>query len=125
MRNISFSLTEAQFLDGSKDVTRRLRWLFLRAGDRLMACRKCMGLRPGESIVRLGEIEVVSTRREKLSCLIVDPDYGQAEAMREGFPKLTGKQFVEMFRSHMVVPADGMVTRIEFKPISSRPNQSS
>jgi hypothetical protein len=53
MRNISFSLTEEQFLDGSKDITRRLGWANLKPGDRLMGCRKCMGLRPGESIVRL------------------------------------------------------------------------
>ena len=33
MRNISFSLTEEQFLNGSKDVTRRLGWLFLKPGD--------------------------------------------------------------------------------------------
>lgn len=118
MRNISFSLTEEQFLDGSKDVTRRLGWKFLKAGDRLMACRKCMGLKPGEKIVRLGEIEVVKVWRENLHCLIVDPNYGKQEAIREGFPEMTGKQFVEMFRSHMTVPKDGMVTRIEFKRIN-------
>jgi capsid protein len=50
MRNISFSMTESQFLDGSKDVTRRLGWLTLQAGDHLMACRKCQGLKPGEKI---------------------------------------------------------------------------
>jgi hypothetical protein len=114
MRNMSFSLTEEQFRDGTKDVTRRLRWLFLRAGDRLMGCRKCMGLKPGESIVRLGVIEVVSVRREKLHCMIVDREYGRAEAIREGFPEMTGKQFVQMFRTHMSVPSDGMVTRIQF-----------
>lgn len=56
MRNISFSLTEEQFLDDSKSVTRRLGCAFLKPGDRLMACRKCMGLKMGEKIVRLGEI---------------------------------------------------------------------
>ena len=117
MRNISFSLTEEQFMNGSKDVTRRLGWASLKPGDRLMACRKCMGLKPGEKIVRLGEIEVVSVRREKLHCMIVDPDYGEAEAIREGFPHLSGRGFVEMFRAHMRVPTDGIVTRIEFRHV--------
>ncbi len=48
MRNISFSLTERQFMDKSKTVTRRLGWKFLKPGDRLMGCRKCMGLKPGD-----------------------------------------------------------------------------
>lgn len=117
MRNISFSLTEPQFLDGSKTVTRRLGWKFLKPGDRLMGCRKCMGLKPGESIVRLGEIEVVSVRDEALSCMIVDREYGQAEAIKEGFPEMTGKAFVTMFRSHIKATPDRLVTRIEFRHV--------
>jgi hypothetical protein len=62
-RNISFSMTEPQFLDGSKDVTRRMGWLRIKPGDVLNACRKCMGLKPGEKIVRLGQIVVVSVTR--------------------------------------------------------------
>lgn len=36
-RNISFSLTEPQFLDGTKDVTRRMGWKSLQAGVELVA----------------------------------------------------------------------------------------
>jgi hypothetical protein len=49
-RNISFALTTAQFLDGSKDVTRRIGWKNLNAGDVLCAVKKGMGLKPGEKI---------------------------------------------------------------------------
>ena len=128
MRNISFSLTEEQFLDGSKDVTRRLGWVFLKPGDRLMACRKCMGLKPGEKIVRLGEIEVVSVRSEHLDRMATSvrgvPSplplirYGNTEAIREGFPHLTGDQFVSMFCKHMNCRPDQIITRIEFKRIN-------
>jgi hypothetical protein len=45
---MSFSLTERQLLDGSKSVTRRLGWRMLKAGDELLAVRKCMGIRKGE-----------------------------------------------------------------------------
>jgi len=118
MRNISFSLTEAQFLDGSKDVTRRLGWKFLKPGHRLMGCRKCMGLKPGEQIVRLGEIEIVSVSFEPLSFMVQFPTYGAAEARREGFPEMTGQQFVEMFCRHMAASPETTITRIEFRHIS-------
>ncbi len=117
MRNISFSLTERQFLDGSKDVTRRVGWTFLKPGDRLMGCRKCMGVQPGESIVRLGEIEVVSVRLEALNRMSADAAYGHEETIREGFPQMTGGQFVEMFCSHMSVKPATIITRIEFRRI--------
>ena len=45
---ISFSLTTPQFRDGTKDVTRRLGWTFLKPGDRLCAVVKAMGLKKGE-----------------------------------------------------------------------------
>jgi hypothetical protein len=119
MRNISFSLTEQQFLHGTKDVTRRIGWAKLKPGYRLMACRKCMGLKPGENIVRLGEIEVFSIRREPLNRMSANAAYGRAEAIREGFPEMTGAQFVEMFRRHMSVhDPRQIVTRIQFRRIS-------
>jgi hypothetical protein len=119
MRNISFSLTQPQFLDGSKDVTRRLNWLSLKSGDRLMGCRKCQGLKPGEAIERLGEIEVVSATREPLSRMITDPAYGAAEARREGFSEMSGQQFVEMFCRHMKATPETVVTRIEFRRVNA------
>jgi len=117
MRNISFSLTTPQFLDESKDVTRRLNWLHARPGDHLMGCEKCQGIKPGESVVKLGEIEIVSVRREQLGAMIIDPIYGLKEAIREGFPNLTGKQFVEMFCRHMKATPGTVVTRIEFRHV--------
>jgi len=128
MRNISFSLTEEQFVDGSKDVTRRRGWAFLKPGDRLMACRKCMGLKRGEKIVHLGEIEVVSVRREKLYEMARIGEisskrigYGKTEAIREGFPHLSGDQFVTMFCNHMGGRPDQIITRIEFRRIPNKP----
>ena len=44
--------------------------------------------------------------------------YGHEEAIREGFPHMTGGQFVEMFCSHMKCLPGTIVTRIEFKRIS-------
>lgn len=114
MRNISFMLTTQQFVDGTKDVTRRLGWLFLKVGDRLMACEKCQGLGKGGKIRRLGEIEIVSVDREPLYAIIDDYDTGN-ELAREGFPDMSPVDFIKMFcASHRGCAPESIVTRIEF-----------
>ena len=69
MRMMSFALTERQLMDGSKTVTRRIGWRDLKPGARLLAVRKAMGLKPGEKVQPLCEIEVVSVRRERLDAI--------------------------------------------------------
>lgn len=104
-RNISFALTTDQIRNRTKTVTRRLGWKNLRQGQILNACVKCMGLKPGEQIQRLGQIRVVSATQEPLVAMMRDEAYG--------------KQFVEMFCEHMR-PVNGCVTdvtRIEFEYI--------
>lgn len=80
-----------------------------------MGCEKCMGRRNGEPLVRLGEIVVVSVQREKLCRMTDEPDYGQTECCREGFPDMTPDQFVKMFCEHMNCSPETIVSRIEFK----------
>jgi hypothetical protein len=116
-RNISFALTTEQFRSRTKTVTRRLGWKTLAVGQVLVACVKCMGLKPGEKIQRLGRIRVTSVTRERLSAMTEDAAYGKQEAEREGFPGMSGEEFVEMFCRHMK-PKQGIaaeVTRIEFE----------
>lgn len=111
MRNISFAITTRQFLDRSKTVTRRAGWKNLEPGQLLRACEKCMGLKPGEQVKPLGVIQVLAVSREPLN-LCDDQD-----ARREGFPELTGPQFVEMYCRHQGGDADQEVTRIEYRYI--------
>lgn len=112
MRNISFSLTEEAFMNGTKDVTRRLGWTNLKVGERVQGCRKVMGRLNGEPLVKLAVIEVVSIRRERLES-ITDED-----VVREGFPHFTAIDFVAFFcRSHKGCEPDTIVTRIEFKKL--------
>lgn len=107
---ISFSMTEPQFIDGPKDVTRRTGWLRLRAGDRLIAVRKAMGLKRGEKVHRLGMIEVVSVQNEPLWSIAED------ECRREGFPDMNPEDFVQVFcQGRQRCRPDSDVTRIEFK----------
>lgn len=114
-RNISFALTTEQFKNRTKTVTRRKGWKFLKVGDVLNACVKCMGLKPGEQIQRLGQIRVTDVRRELLADMCDDRSYGKNESRREGFPALSGWRFVEMFCKHMGGSKYEEVTRIEFE----------
>ncbi len=117
-RNISFMLTTPQFIDGSKDVTRRLGWLFLRENDELMGVEKSQGLGKGGKIKRLGLIRVVNVQREPLRRMFDEPEYGKIELVREGFPLMTVKEFIDMFlTSHRGCALASPVTRIEFKKI--------
>lgn len=115
-RNISFSLTTPQFLDGSKDVTRRMGWAHLKVGDELCAVEKSQGLGKGGKVKRLGMIRVKSVRREFLRELTDrDDGYGFEEARREGFEGYSPPMFVHFFcGSHRGCTPDTVVTRIEF-----------
>lgn len=108
---MSFSLTTPQFKDRTKDVTRRLGWWDLKPGDRIMAVEKCQGLKKGEKIKRLGEIEIVSVRREKLR------DINQVECKREGFPHFTPYDFIMMFMGANRCLDDIEVNRIQYRYI--------
>lgn len=94
VKNISFALTTKQFVNTNpkqyppaaidpshphKWQTRRLGWADLKPGDRLRACRKCMGLKPGEKIDVLGVIEVIRVERQLLGAM---PD---EDCAAEGF----------------------------------------
>lgn len=109
MRAMSFALTPEQLLDGSKTVTRRRRWNKLKPGDKLIACRKAMGLKKGEKREDFGVIEILSIRREKLKAITQD------DVRREGFPGMNPAQFIAMFCQHMKCDASVFVRRIEFK----------
>jgi len=109
MRLMSVSLTEAAVRDRTKTVTRRLGWLFLKPGDRITLCRKVMGRRKGEPLVRIVNVEIVDVRRERLAAIT------QAEVALEGFPSWTVEDFVIMFMRAMKCDHETEVTRIEWR----------
>lgn len=115
-RNMSFSLTTEQFKNRTKTVTRRVGWKFLKAGDVVMGCKKCMGLKPGEKLERLGLIKIVDVYRESLGNMTDDSSwYGQEEVEKEGFPELSPSEFVAMFVDHMGGDESQDITRIEYE----------
>lgn len=106
MRMMSFALTESQLLDGSKTVTRRVGWCDLKPGTHLLAVRKAMGLKAGEKVQALCEIEVVSVRRERLDAI------DRADCIAEGFPDLAPDKLCEMFCKHHAVAERSPVTDV-------------
>lgn len=108
MRNMSFMLTTDQMRAQTKSVTRRLGWADLIQGERVMACVKCQGIPKGGKIERIGVIEVISNRAERLDAITQD------ECAREGFPHLTPAQFVAMFCGATGCQPDQVVQRIGF-----------
>ncbi len=110
---MSFSLTEQAFLDGTKDVTRRLGWKKIEVGDHIIAVRKCMGLKKGEKQVELGRIEVVSAIRVPLNAIDAE------DCRREGFPDMAPADFVRLFcETHHGCKPGTFVNRIEFRRIA-------
>jgi hypothetical protein len=107
-RLMSVALTEAAVLGRSKTVTRRLGWQFLKPGDRLTLCRKVMGRKPDEPLVKIVDVQVVSTRWEPLFEISDD------DVAREGFPNLDREGFIRFFCQEMGVYPEELVNRIEW-----------
>lgn len=112
-RNMSFALTTKQIRERTKTVTRRKGWEFLKVGDKLNACVRCMGLKKGEKPERLALLEVVSVRREPLHAI------DDGDVWREGF-NMPAHEFVEMFCQNMGGDRNQTVTRIEFKYLEAK-----
>ena len=121
MRNMSFALTTPQFLDGTKDVTRRDGWADLKPGDRVCGVEKGMGLKKGEKVKRLGVIEIIANDPEPLNAITANPIRGErSEVEREGFPDMQPQEFVSMYCRHMGGPSTKIINRIEFKKVEAR-----
>lgn len=111
MRNMSFAMTTQQMRNDTKDITRRFGWWFLKPGDRVMAVEKTMGLKKGEKINKIYEIEIISTRIEPLNSIT------KSDVIREGFPDWTPDQFINFLVKHYKADPAKPINRIEFKRV--------
>lgn len=107
---MSFFLTTEQVRARTKTVTRRLGWKNAKVGDVVQPVVKGQGLKKGETVEHIGgPIRFVSV------CQVVLGDISPQDVYREGFPSMTPRQFVEMFKAHNGGLRDQVVTRIEFE----------
>lgn len=117
-RNISFWVTQQQFRDQTKYVTRRSAWDDLKPGTILMGCEKCQGLGKGGTIVRLGKIRVLDVRREPLFNIT------KSDVVLEGFPRKTRLEFISLYMAanKKACPHPGAdVNRIEYEYLDPLP----
>lgn len=109
---MSVRLTEQAVVERRKTVTRRLGWLRIKPGDRLTLCRKVMGRKPGEPLVRLAEVEVVSVNREPLRSM------RSGDVAREAVPGMEDVrryEWVEWYCEQMGCTPGTEVTRIAWR----------
>ena len=117
MRNMSFAKTVQQIKDQSKVVTRRFGWAFLKRGDLVQPVEKCMGLRKGGKMVKIGcPIEIVDVWHCPQIGLSGSFSFGitRAECIKEGFPDIPLLEFVGLLKSMQKEKGTGC-TRVEFK----------
>ena len=107
-RNMSFALTTEQFKNRTKIVTRRFAWWFLVPGDVVMGVEKGMGLKKGETVTRLGLIQIFHTRAEPLSTITKE------DVALEGFPGRSPEWFVKMMVTHHRCKPDKLINRIQY-----------
>jgi hypothetical protein len=106
---MSVAFTEQAVVERRKTVTRRKGWLFLKPGDTLTLCRKVMGRKKGEPLVRLAEVQVVRVDRGPL-CGVAGPytrnedgSVTYPEMALEGFPDMSPYAFMEVPRRRRVM----------------------
>lgn len=115
---MSVSHTEAAVVARTKTVTRRLGWRFLKPGDHVTLCRKVMGRRKGEPLVRLADVEIVSVRREPLSAMTfedVEREGGDYLPLVQDAGETLQETFARWFAEAFRVSVDTEVTRVEWR----------
>lgn len=116
-RLLSVSMTEAGVIERRKRVTRRLGWWEDKRGRRLVLpgheltlCRKVMGRKAGEPLVRLAQVRVLDVRREPLDAIT------DADAVLEAVEGVTtAADFVAFYTAAMRIGPGHPVTRIEWE----------
>ncbi len=117
MRLMSFALTTDQVRARTKTVTRRTGWKSAKPGDIVQPVVKGQGIPKGGTVEKIGgPIRFVAVDREPLGLILGRPD----DLAREGFPLITGVEFVNMFCDHNGCEPDDVVTRIEFEYLEDK-----
>ena len=113
-RNQSFFHTKEQYRNQTKTVTRRLGWKFAKVGDIANGVEKAQGLKKGERIVLMGQHRFIDLRWEPLRRMLDEPEYGEAEVIKEGFPEMSPGEFVTFFCKSMGCDPETLVHRMEY-----------
>lgn len=128
-RLMSVALTEDAVRARRKTETRRLGWLNLPAGVELDLCRKVMGRRKDDPLVRIARVRVVEVHREPLHAItdeqvyaegftdddLVAAPWGGSAPYRCDELNTPRQWFLLFFAHHMKANPDTLVTRIVWR----------
>lgn len=109
MRPMSFAMTTDQIRKGTKTVTRRFGWWFLKPEDMVLPVVKARGVKREHLEVIRGPLRIISVRREPLNAITVD------DCRREGYPTFKPSDFVNMICTHYRCAPGIECNRIEFE----------
>ncbi len=110
---MSFAMTTQAVRERRKFLTRRQGWATLKPGERFTGVEKAQGLSKGERQVVIAPVlECISNDAVRIG------DMTDAECALEGFPDLTGAQFVEMYCKANGVTPDDTCQRIAFRYVA-------
>lgn len=97
-------------------MTRRVGWRFAKVGDVVQPVVKRQGLKKGETVEKIGgPIRFVAVDR------VVLGDISHTDVFLEGFPQMTRREFVTMFKKANGGLKDQVVTRIKFEYLPEVP----
>jgi hypothetical protein len=109
-RLMTFQHTIPQIRGQTKTVTRRIGWWFLQPGDLVQPVEKSpRALKDGEEVVYIGKpIMVLQARAEPLNMIT------REDVVKEGFPRMSPGQFIDMFCGFNHCDPGVKVNRVEF-----------
>jgi len=113
--NMAFSLTTKQMYSHTKFVTRR-NGRVPKCWQVVQAIEKGQGIPKGGHVVVIGPILILDVRREPLSRMTDDLEYGKKEVALEGFPEMSPAEFVEMYCKANKCKSSQIVNRVQFVP---------
>ncbi|MFQ3244980.1 MAG: hypothetical protein ACI9SP_001618 [Arenicella sp.] len=109
-RNMSFAMTIDQVLQQTKTVTRRQGWRYLLPSGLMQPVEKGMGLKKSEKVKAIGGlIRITRVSREPVDRIT------HGDCVREGFPELSPRGFIEMYCDANKCKPSDFCTRIEFE----------
>jgi len=114
MTNMSFFHTTQQCFNYQKTVTRRDGWMKLKPTAIVQQIVKGQGLKKGEHPEKIHRIQIMDNRIETLDTLLILPEYGHHEMVREGFPGRDPKDFVTWYCKESKKKPGDMISRIRF-----------
>jgi hypothetical protein len=126
MIQASFWYTMSDYRNGTKDLTRRVKWR-VPPGEQFMGVDKMQGIPKGGHRIPLGPSTCISVEEEPVNEIVIRPfrkddkfPDGEYEVVREGLPAFAGKEekFVALLlKINRGLHEDSIIKRVRFNRV--------